>query len=92
MAVKLNPKRLLVNAAFVAVFSAVGAVGGVLYPYTELIFNDDLSQRQRDRHTDTLMTDDGGKAKKRAAWGAVYLGGLGTLVLVMQAVGREPDA
>ncbi|MFI4861093.1 MAG: hypothetical protein ACIAXF_10470 [Phycisphaerales bacterium JB063] len=87
---KLNPKRLLTSAAFIAFFCIVGAVGGVLYPYTELFFNNDLSQRQRERHTDTAMTDDGDKVKRRAMWGAIYLGGLSTLVLAMQAA-RKPD-
>ena len=67
----------------------IGAVGGVLYPYTELLFDQDLNQSQRSAHIDTAMNDDAGMAKRRAWIGAGYAAGMLLLVFGFRAYRRR---
>lgn len=82
-------KRLACSAVFVVVMAGIGAVGGVLYPYTEILFNDDLTQSRHSDHVDTMMIDNGELAKRRAWIGAGYAGGMAVIVLTMGALRKR---
>lgn len=84
-------KRLAYSVVFVAVVAGVGAVGGVLYPYTEWLFNDDLSENRRSDHVDTMMIDNADLAKRRAWVGAGYAGGMAVIVLGGMAYRRRRE-
>ncbi|MEM9415973.1 MAG: hypothetical protein AAGA29_10935 [Planctomycetota bacterium] len=84
-------KRLAWSAVFVVVVAGIGAVGGVLYPYKELLYNQDLRQLRRERHIETAMTDNRDRVEARAAKGAIYLGGLTTLVLVIITIRKDAE-
>ena len=84
-------KRIVFSVVFTAVMAGIGAVGGVLYPYTELIFNDDLTQSRRSDHIDTMMVDNAELARRRAWVGAGYVGVMALLVLGMGAYRRRRE-
>ena len=84
-------KRIVFSVVFTAVMAGIGAVGGVLHPFTELIFNDDLTQSRRSDHIDTMMVDNAELARRRAWVGAGYVGVMALLVLGMGAYRRRRE-